>query len=46
MLFSVLKNSQTYTYGQVNSGWEEITDNVIKIGHITFDKINLLFGGE
>ena len=34
--FICVENSQTYTYGQVNSGWEEITNNVIKIGHITF----------
>ena len=35
--FICTENSQTYTYGSVNSGWEEINDNVIKIGHITFD---------
>lgn len=35
--FICVENSQTYTYGDVNSGWEEIDDNVIKIGHITFN---------
>ena len=35
--FICVENSQTYTYGDVNSGWEKIDDNVIKIGHITFD---------
>lgn len=35
--FICVENSQTYTYGQVNSGWEEINDKVIKVGHISFD---------
>jgi hypothetical protein len=35
--FIGVESSQTYIYGQANSGWEEIDDNVIKIGRITFD---------
>lgn len=35
--FVCIENSQTYTYGYANSGWKEINDNVIKVGHILFD---------
>jgi hypothetical protein len=34
--FIYVEDSQTYTYGYANSGWEKIDDNVIKIGHISF----------
>ena len=35
--FICVENSQTYTYGYANSGWKEINDDVIKVGHISFD---------
>lgn len=35
--FICVENSQTYTYGYTNSGWKEINDDVIKVGHISFD---------